>query len=302
MPFFLRFTPEQWAGLAGEGPTRRLVQQGAGLSHAGAEDNYARSPFHVLQRCGKGHNRPAMLRLLPFLDADGPTQMAADEALLESAQAATLRLYRWTPATVSLGYFQDHAAIAPHLPAGMPLVRRITGGGAIWHEHEVTYCLVGTLGRDGWPQRVRDCYPLLHGALRATLKLAGATLEQQAESVGDRRYRDEPRCFASPATDDLVHGDGGKVLGSAGRVRGECVLIHGSLKLASNPWDGDAVRGCGLTFERASAVMTAAFAAALGQTLTPGEWSADELAARERIRGVRYGDDGWVVARRGPRP
>ena len=243
-----------------------------------------------------------MLRLLPFLDADGATQMAADEALLEVAAAPALRFYHWTPATVSLGYFQDHASIAPLLPAGMPLVRRITGGGAIWHEHEVTYCLVGTLGQDGWPQRVRDCYPLLHGALRAGLRHAGATLESQPDSVGDRRYRDEPRCFASPAADDLVHGEGGKVLGSAGRVRGERVLIHGSLKLASNPWDGAAVRGCGLSFERAAAVMTEAFAAARGQVPTAAGWTADEVAARERIRAGRYDDDGWVVARRGPRP
>jgi lipoate-protein ligase A len=243
-----------------------------------------------------------MLRLLPFLDADGAAQMAADEALLEAAAAPTLRLYRWSPATVSLGYFQDHATIAAQLPAGMPLVRRITGGGAIWHEHEVTYCLVGTLGRDGWPARVRECYPLLHGALRAALKHAGAALESQGESVGDRRYRDEPRCFASPAADDLVHGEGGKVLGSAGRVRGDRVLIHGSLKLASNPWDGPAVRGCGLSFDRAAAVMTEAFAAALGQMPTAGEWTPEELAAHTRIRALRYSDDGWVVARRGPRP
>ncbi len=229
--------------------------------------------------------------------------MAADEALLEVATIIpTLRLYRWTPATVSLGYFQEHATIAPQLPLGMPLVRRITGGGAIWHEHEVTYCLVGTLGRDGLPERVRDCYPLLHGAVRTALRHAGATVEQQPESVGDRRYRDEPRCFASPAADDLVHSDGGKVLGSAGRVRGERVLVHGSLKLASNPWDGAAVSGCGLSFERATQVLTEAFAAALGQVLTPGEWTADELTARQRIRAVRYGDDGWVTARRGPRP
>ena len=50
-------------------------------------------------------------------------------------------------------------------------------------------------------------------------------------------------------------------------------LVAEGLKLASNPWDGDAVRGCGLTFERAAAVMTEAFALALGQTLTPGEWN-----------------------------
>lgn len=243
-----------------------------------------------------------MLRLLPYLDADGPTQMATDEALLESATAPCLRIYRWTPATVSLGYFQEYATIAPLLPPGMPIVRRITGGGAIWHEHEVTYCLVGKLGCAGWPPRVRDCYPLLHAAIRQALLHTGAKLTQQVTSVGDRRYRHEPRCFASPAADDLIHNDGGKVLGSAGRVRGEQVLVHGSLKLASNPWDGPAVSSCGLSFEQAAQMMTTAFAAALRQPLVPAEWTADEIAARKRIQAVRYGNGEWVTSRRGPRP
>ncbi len=243
-----------------------------------------------------------MLRVLPLLAADGPTQMAADEALLEAAYGPTLRLYRWLPATVSLGYFQDHATIAAQLPPAMPLVRRITGGGAIWHDQEVTYCLVGTLGQAGWPARVRDCYPILHGAVQAVLRCAGAALERQPDSIGDRRYRDEPRCFASPAADDLITGAGAKVLGSAGRVRGERVLVHGSLKLASNPWDGPLVAGCGLGFDQAAEVLTAALAAALGQSITMGTWTDNELAARERIRALRYGDDAWVVHRRGPRP
>lgn len=243
-----------------------------------------------------------MVRLLPFLDADGPTQMACDEALLESATVTTLRLYRWAPATVSLGYFQDYSNIVRHLPPAMPIVRRITGGGAIWHEHEVTYCLVGVLGQDGWPERVRDCYPLFHGAVQIALRHGGAPLQRQPDSIGDRRYRDEPRCFASPAVDDLVAEQGGKVLGSAGRVRGQRVLIHGSLKLASNPWDGEAVSGCGLTFSAASSLLQVALPAAVGSTAEDGTWTTEEMTARQRIMHVRYGDDAWVAHRRGPRP
>ncbi len=242
-----------------------------------------------------------MVRLLPFLDADGPTQMACDEALLETAAVTTLRLYHWTPATVSLGYFQDYSSIIAHLPPAMPIVRRITGGGAIWHEHEVTYCLVGILGQDGWPERVRDCYPLLHAAVQAALRHAGAPLQRQPDSIGDRRYRDEPRCFASPAADDLVAEGGGKVLGSAGRVRGQRVLIHGSLKLASNPWDGYAVSGCGLTFSAARSLLQTALPTAIGSTAEDGTWTDEEMIARQRIMQQRYGDDEWVVHRRGPR-
>ena len=161
------------------------------------------------------------VRLLPALHADGPEQMARDEALLECAEQPTLRTYTWDPATVSLGYFQDYHSILTALPEPRPLVRRITGGGAIWHEHEVTYSIVGQLGCDGLPSRARDLYAPLHAAIRAAvLAQGGDDLAHQPQSVGDRRYRDEPRCFASPAADDLIDPNGAKVLGSAARTRG----------------------------------------------------------------------------------
>ena len=243
-----------------------------------------------------------MLRLLPTVTAAGPTQMASDEALLEAATTPTLRLYQWDPPAVSLGYFQDFAGIAPHLPKTIQIVRRITGGGAIWHEHEVTYALIGTLGAAGFPAHAKDLYPLLHGAIAHTLAAAGAPLDSQSETVGDRRYASEPRCFASPAAADLVHADGGKTLGSAARTRGTRVLIHGSLKLASNEWDGPAVTGCGLSAAEASTALIAGISAALGITTHAGEWSSEEIAARERILATRYGTADWVERRVGPRP
>src|SRR4051812_50225238 len=104
-----------------------------------------------------------VLRLLPPTVDDGATAMALDEALLEAAAEPTLRLYSWRTATVSLGYFQDHAEVMARVAAARdpapPAVRRITGGGAIWHEHEVTYCLVGELGSGGFPAAARQHYP-----------------------------------------------------------------------------------------------------------------------------------------------
>jgi len=240
-----------------------------------------------------------VLRILSTRVADGPTHMALDEALLESAAETTLRCYRWQPTTLSLGYFQDHPTVRGSLPGPMPMVRRITGGGAIWHEHEVTYALVGRLGRDGLPGRARDCYPLLHAAVARALS-AHAAVELQEATVGDRRYREQPRCFASPAAADVVAADGGKILGSAARTRGPRVLVHGSLKLASNPWDGPAVAGCGLDATAAARLLQAAITAALGVTAEAGELTAAEHASCERIREQRYGDPGWVERREGP--
>jgi lipoate-protein ligase A len=242
------------------------------------------------------------MRLIAPLTAAGPMQMAVDEALLDAAVEATARLYAWDPPAISLGYFQDYAAIARELPSGMAIVRRITGGGAIWHEHEVTYCLVGTLGQDGLPERARDCYPLLHGAIRRSLAKRGVELTLQDAARGDRRYRDEPRCFASPAIDDLVHADGGKVLGSAARTRGTRMLLHGSLKLASNPWDADSAASCGLNWDEAAAVVLEAVSQAFDAVLEPGELTAAEELARDRIVSERYGSAGWVQDRSGPRP
>jgi len=84
-------------------------------------------------------------RLLPFAVHDGALNMAIDEALLLSCLAGgpalTLRLYGWARPTLSLGYFQESPANDP-VEAGLPTVRRLTGGGAIIHDAELTYSLV----------------------------------------------------------------------------------------------------------------------------------------------------------------
>jgi lipoate-protein ligase A len=178
-------------------------------------------------------------------------------------------------------------------------VRRITGGGAIWHEHELTYAVVFPVGGP-LPERCADCYPLLHGAIAAALHRRGATLQRQEQSCGDRRYREEPRCFAAPAADDLILGQA-KVLGSAGRLRGGRMLIHGSLKLASNPWDGPCVCGCGLSPEQAREALREGLINALGGEAEPGEPSDEELSTRDELLRLRYADPAWVERREGPR-
>ena len=72
--------------------------------------------------------------------------MALDEAILDAVGTgeprAILRTYGWSVPTLSLGYFQRLAHVqADSRCAIVPMVRRPTGGGAIWHHHEVTYAL-----------------------------------------------------------------------------------------------------------------------------------------------------------------
>ena len=96
-----------------------------------------------------------------FLDgaAAGGWNMAADELLLEQASdtgQASLRIYSWSEPTLSLGYFQSHADRQTHAPSrDCRLVRRRSGGGAILHEHEITYALAIPSKRVGGPMQKR---------------------------------------------------------------------------------------------------------------------------------------------------
>ncbi len=72
--------------------------------------------------------------------------MAVDEVLIEAVaedQTPTLRIYRWERPTLSLGYFQSYSERQSHPPSlRADVVRRLSGGGAIMHDQEITYSLI----------------------------------------------------------------------------------------------------------------------------------------------------------------
>ena len=112
------------------------------------------------------------IRLMIHEPMPGSLNMAIDQALLEHAAEAgvsTLRLYRWKPATVSLGYFQTWSSRSEHPPSiECPLVRRASGGGAIIHDQELTYSLALPSG-DRWASHNRDLFDTIHQSLIACL-------------------------------------------------------------------------------------------------------------------------------------
>jgi lipoyl(octanoyl) transferase len=163
----------------------------------------------------------------------GAWNMAVDEALLEwSAETgrAAIRFYRWAEPTLSLGYFQPIAARRVHTASrDGPAVRRLTGGGAIVHDRELTYSLVVPASHPaGW--RRAALYEAVHGALVEAL--AGWGIRASLCPAGPSgRADDEPfLCFQRRAPGDVLVG-GVKVAGSAQRRRRGAVLQHGSVLL-----------------------------------------------------------------------
>ena len=121
---------------------------------------------------------PGRCRLLRHAPALGVWNMAVDEMLLEQAQdaeVACLRFYRWSEPTLSLGYFQTYTDRKEH-PPSLPCaaVRRLTGGGAILHDAELTYSIV-LPGTHPLAAHRDKLYQAIHGCLIEVLKRLGIT-------------------------------------------------------------------------------------------------------------------------------
>lgn len=234
------------------------------------------------------------LRLLEDDAAEAAWNMAVDEALLLGT-GATLRLYGWRPHAVSLGYFQRHADFAD-VPATTPIVRRLTGGGAIHHGDEITFSL--TVDVTALPRDVAASYRLLHDAAIAAMAELGVngTRHPSGQPAGARPT--DRWCFASPCRDDVVTSLG-KLLGSAQRRIASPrprVLHHGSLVLrrpALTPFVA-AVHDqapCDAAFaERLRDALAAHVATALGLRLVAGALTAAERSLAAELAERRYRD------------
>ncbi len=177
-------------------------------------------------------------RLIRTWDAPPGFNMALDEALLRSPDPRpTLRLYTWEPEAVSLGYFQRYAEVAA-VAGDLPLVRRLTGGGAIHHARELTFSIAAPLGVGLYAGEVRESYVRVHGVIAAVLAQFGS----QASVRGDVQVRSDraasPMCFHHSTAIDLVWG-ARKGVGSAQRRTGGRVLHHGSIKLGTTELEGE---------------------------------------------------------------
>jgi lipoate-protein ligase A len=232
--------------------------------------------------------------LFPLLGADGPTQMAADEDLLESAAAGgcpALRFYTWDPPTLSLGYFQSFKDRVTTLP----VVRRTTGGGAIVHDRELTY---GFALPPGPTQKGPNWACRMHEIIREALTTLGVTA---AAGCGTEVGRGAFLCFQHQTPGDLLL-DGHKIGGSAQRRRAGALLQHGSILLAASS-HAPQLRGVreltslDISPKLLADAVARSFAQATGWSLVPTEWTADRLARRQQIISDRYANPAWTERR-----
>jgi len=164
---------------------------------------------------------------------DAALNMAIDESVLThhliDQVPPTLRVFRWSQPAISLGRFQN---IGKEILSdvcqqrGVALVRRPTGGRAVYHLDEVTYSLV--IAKDyGVPTGVVAAYAYLAQGLQAALAILGVHSQLSEEHVNKNP---SAACFASSTQADLTT-NGCKLIGSAQVWKEDALLQQGSLPL-----------------------------------------------------------------------
>ena len=259
---------------------------------------------------------------LPCLLLDDPPSagdwnMAVDQLLLAQAAdtgQAALRFYRWREPTLSLGYFQRFAECSAQFAGDLPaVVRRQTGGGAILHDHELTYSLVLPPAHPN-AANSQSVYDKAHCALAEVLKqfLPPA----HAVQLCAQKSTDQPfLCFERRAIGDIVYRAdqqgqraGPKIVGSAQRRSNKALLQHGSILLKASPRAGhllglrDLADGA-LDQTRLQESIGAAFAAQFHLQFEADsppsalQWSSKHSAEIEHLLSTRYANGSWTQRR-----
>lgn len=238
---------------------------------------------------------PPPWRLLQHGAAHGAFNMGVDEALLGSATqgTASLRFYSWEGPWLSLGYSQrvDPSQIARCAEAGVGIVRRVTGGRAVLHGGDLTYCLAAP--EEMLPEGLRGSYRLVAGSLLEGLRSLGVAAASSADK-GSTAVSSGFDCFEVPAEDEIC-AMGRKLVGSAQRRARGGVLQHGSIRLARDapevmravgftPGVATSLAELGLRVRRDEVreALVAAFRSVLGVSLEESVLSAAERRSAER--------------------
>lgn len=248
---------------------------------------------------------------------DGALNLAVDEAILEAYERAdpkpspTLRLYSWRPAALSLGRAQsaegsyDARVLARER---IDLVRRPTGGGAVLHEFERTYAVVGALGVAPFSGGVIATYRTIAEALaRGLTRLGIAALPVEPKRGGLRSTA--ASCFESLGAWEIA-ANGRKLVGSAQARRRGAFLQHGSIPLSLDPSrlatvlgapvdasrfiDLERARGAAVDPAALDAACIAGFEEAFGTRLVAGPLTEGEALRAAELRCWKYDSIAWT--------
>ena len=180
------------------------------------------------------------VRFIPFSLYPPYENMAIDEYLINYyilKKKPVLRLYSWDPAGISIGKNQDINTINLEacLKDNVPVVRRMTGGGAIFHDKELTYSLVCS-EHDISDEKVsvKESFELLNSFILKMYEKLGlkAQFAKYINKTGNPSER-VPHCFSDNEEYDIIINNR-KIGGNAQYRRKKIIFQHGSIPIEKN--------------------------------------------------------------------
>ena len=171
-------------------------------------------------------------RFIPEESWDAPMNMALDMAAARSVSEKgppTIRIYRWKHSSLSIGYSQDSASVnwANCSKQNIPVVRRQTGGGGIFHDHvgDISYSIIAPVS--SFSTDISKSYHAMLVPIISAFEQLGISAELAGSTIPALHT---PSCYLReihPAHDILVSGK--KISGNAQRRSNGVVTQHGSL-------------------------------------------------------------------------
>lgn len=250
--------------------------------------------------------------------------MAVDEALLRSCQQGisdpVFRTYGWQPPGVSFGYTQDPLSefnLDACRERGVDIVRRMTGGRAVYHHREVTYSVVALENEATLGGSIQQAYQVINQGLATGIAKLGVEPDFEKAKFQPDREKVKSPCFTAAARYELTY-DGKKMVGSAQRKIENMLLQHGSILLAGhqlemvtltnfdrhrrqsltqylekNTISISQILDRTVTFDELVPALKNGFAEQLKIELVEDELTPDEIKEIDRLVIEKYSQDEW---------
>jgi lipoate-protein ligase A len=245
-------------------------------------------------------------RLMPFQMNSAAVNMAIDEAIAESISFnesnPTIRFYGWQPSAVSIGCFQsmvDEVDLGSCKRLGIDIVRRRTGGGAVYHDTagEITYsviCPESMMDRDIGASYREVCGWVVH-------TLAEVGLQAEFQPINDVVVGRKKVSGSAQTRRQGIFTMHGTVLHTVDRDRMFSVLKVGRTKVSDKDLAnyGDRVAGVAelISVDKDRLLLQLVSSFIRGKGWNMAGLGRDEAARADVIASSRYANDAWNLSR-----
>jgi len=247
------------------------------------------------------------------------SNMAIDEALLEGYDPAkglsVLRIYGWQPQAFSIGYSQNPQAeldLDRCRTERIDFVRRITGGGVIFHKNELTYSIVCSKEDLGLSAFSKEAYRVLCSFIVRAYQSLGLQAEYSLQEAP--RQSKNWFCFTERERYDIII-NGKKIGGNAQKRKKGIIFQHGSIPLRSDLEQAlPLLRGClkidkakitslsealgrDISYSRLKSLLIESFKQTFSVGIIENGLSPEERALTRLLLNGKYAKEEWNLYR-----